>query len=104
MKYKSIFLSLCLAYSLLADAQASIEVNNASDYLILTNEQQEIYLKRYLKANANLAATCQPNYDLQKSNAYFVGWINQNPQFLRRNLTSAFTAALMDSCKTVKTP
>lgn len=102
MKYKTAFFSLCLAYCFVAHAQPSMEVNTPSDYLMLTNEQQEIYLRRYLRANADLAAICQPNYDLQKSNDYFVGWINQNPQFLRRNLTSAFTAALMDSCKTAK--
>ncbi|ANI99737.1 hypothetical protein A8O14_06390 [Polynucleobacter wuianus] len=99
MKLKCLYMFLSLILSTMAYAQPSMDVNSPSDYLMLTTEQQEIYLRRYLKANAELAATCQPQYDLQRSNDYFVRWINHNPQFLRRNLTSAFTAALMDSCK-----
>lgn len=76
-----------------------MNVNTSADYLMITTEQQEIYLRRYLEANSELAKRCQPNWSLDKSNEYFIKWLTENPQFLRRNLTSSFSAALMHSCK-----
>lgn len=82
--------------------QPSMDVNNPSDYLMITTEQQEIYLGRYLNANPDIVKQCQPGWSLDKSNEYFIKWVTDNPQFLRRNLTSAFSAALLSSCKLSK--
>ena len=81
-----------------ANSQSIAEASNASDYLILTSEQQKINLGRYLNANKDIATQCQPGWSLDKSNEYFIAWVTNNPQFLRRNLTSAFSAALLHSC------
>lgn len=83
-------------------AQPSMDVNNPSDYLMITTEQQEIYLGRYLNANPDIAKQCQPGWSLDKSNDYFIKWVTENPQFLRRNLTSSFSAALLSACKLPK--
>ena len=99
MKSKLSLLCCGLAISSVLFAQPALDGNTPSNYLILTTEQQEIALRRYLESNADLVSLCQPNYDIHKSNDYFIRWINLNPQFLRRNLTSAFTAALLDSCR-----
>ena len=85
-----------------AFGQPSMDVNNPSDYLMITTEQQEIYLGRYLDANRDIAKQCQPGWSLDRSNEYFIKWVTDNPQFLRRNLTSAFSAALLSSCKLSK--
>lgn len=81
------------------NAQPSMDVHNPSDYLMITTEQQEIYLGRYLNANPEIVNQCQPGWSLNKSNDYFIQWVTNNPQFLRRNLTSAFSAALLSACK-----
>lgn len=99
MKSKITLFAIGLVCTLSLRAQPSMEANSPAYYLMLTTEQQEIYLKRYIHANADLVATCQPNLTLDGSNKYFIKWVNNNPQFLRRNLTSAFTAALLDSCR-----
>lgn len=97
-KFFLILLFIVLKSELLL-AQPSMDINNSADYLMITTEQQEIYLRRYLEANSELANRCQPNWNLEKSNQFFINWLTQNPQFLRRNLTSSFSAALMHSCK-----
>jgi hypothetical protein len=97
-KFFLILLFIVLKSELLL-AQPSMDVNNSADYLMITTEQQEIYLRRYLEANSELANRCQPNWSLEKSNQFFINWLTQNPQFLRRNLTSSFSAALIHSCK-----
>jgi hypothetical protein len=99
MKSKILFLSVVLFMSTTLFAQLSLDGSTPSNYLILTTEQQEIALRRYVASNSDLVSICQPNYDLQKANEYFIRWINRNPQYLRRNLTSAFTAALLESCR-----
>jgi hypothetical protein len=99
MKSKILFLSAVLFMSATVFAQPSLDGNTPMNYLILTTEQQEIALRRYLESNSDLVSICQPNYDLHKSNEYFIRWIDRNPQYLRRNLTSAFTAALLESCR-----
>lgn len=80
-------------------AQPMTGVDTVSGYLMVTTEQQEIYLGRFLNANQNIVAQCQPGWSLSKSNDYFIAWIDDHPQYLRRNITSAFSAALLDSCK-----
>jgi|688.fasta_scaffold317436_2 hypothetical protein len=97
-KFFLILLFIVLKSELLL-AQPSMDINNSADYLMITTEQQEIYLRRYLEANSELANRCQPNWNLEKSNQFFINWLTQNPQFLRRNLTSSFSTALMHSCK-----
>jgi len=100
MKLKSLFIIFNVFFCLIsANAQPSMDVNNPSDYLMITTEQQEIYLGRYLNANADIVKQCQPGWSLNKSNDYFIQWVTANPQYLRRNLTSAFSAALLSSCK-----
>ena len=100
MKTKSLLLSLITFFWMSGlNAQPAMDVNNASDYLMLTTEQQEIYLGRYLNANPDIVKQCQPDWKLDKANNYFIQWVTANPQFLRRNLTSAFSAALLSSCK-----
>jgi len=93
---------LLMASSFLAvsvHAQIMMGVDTAADYLMVTNEQQEIYLSRYLNTNKDIANQCQPGWTLAQSNDYFVLWVNNHPQYLRRNLTSAFSSALLESCK-----
>ncbi len=93
--------TLCILISIFStnvDAQVSIGVDNPSTYLMATSEQQKIYLRRYLNVNVDIAAQCQPGWSLDRSNEYFIAWVTDNPQFLRRNLTSAFSAALLHSC------
>ena len=103
MKLKSPLLSFALFFTVVnVYAQPSMDVNNPSDYLMITTEQQEIYLGRYLSANSDIAKQCQPGWPLNKSNEYFIQWVTDNPQFLRRNLTSAFSAALLNACKLAK--
>lgn len=80
-------------------AQPMMDVDTASGYLMVTTEQQEIYLGRYLNANQSITSQCQPGWSIEKSNNYFIAWIDDHPQYLRRNITSAFSAALLDSCK-----
>lgn len=92
------FVAILLFSSRLTYAQPSIGVGTVSEFLMVTTEQQEIYLTRYLEANAKITSECIPNWSLAKSLSYFIDWANNNPQFLRRNLTSGFTAALMDAC------
>lgn len=99
MKSQLLILSVLLVVSTTIFSQPSLDGNTPMNYLILTTEQQEIALRRYLESNSDLVSICQPNYDLQKSNEYFIRWIDRNPQYLRRNLTSAFTAALLESCR-----
>lgn len=82
-----------------SQAQPMMDVDTASSYLMVTTEQQEIYLSRYLNVNQDIVSQCQPGWSVAKSNHYFVAWINEHPQYLRRNITSAFSAALLDSCK-----
>jgi hypothetical protein len=86
-------------FALNAKSQTSMDVNNSADYLMITTEQQEIYLRRFLEANSEIAAQCQPGWSIDQSNQYFIEWVKNNPQFLRRNLTSSFTAALLSACK-----
>ena len=93
-----LLIALFLA-SLQAQAQIMVGADNAADYLMITTEQQEIYLKRYLNANKEIAIQCQPGWTLDQSNQFFIVWLNNHPQYLRRNLTSAFSAALLESCK-----
>jgi len=103
MKLKSPLLSFALFFTVVnVYAQPSMDVNNPSDYLMITTEQQEIYLGRYLNANSDIVKQCQPGWSLNKSNEYFIQWVTDNPQFLRRNLTSAFSASLLSSCKLTK--
>lgn len=80
-------------------AQPMMDVDTASGYLMVTTEQQEIYLGRFLNANQNIVNQCQPGWGIAKSNDYFIAWVNDHPQYLRRNITSAFSAALLESCK-----
>lgn len=102
MKNQLILLSVLLILAFKSNAQPLVDADSGSSYLMITNEQQEIYLGRFLQANKEIASQCQPNWSISKSNEYFVAWLNDNPQYLRRNLTSAFSAALMESCKIVK--
>lgn len=85
--------------TLSAQAQIMMGVDTAADYLMVTDEQQEIYLGRYLNANKEIANQCQSGWPIAKSNDYFVSWVNNHPQYLRRSLTTAFSAALLESCK-----
>lgn len=104
MKLKLLLLILGVFIgSLNVHAQPSMDVNNPSDYLMITTEQQEIYLGRFLKANPDIVQQCQPGWSINKSNEYFIAWVTANPQFLRRNLTSAFSGALLSSCKIAAT-
>jgi hypothetical protein len=93
-----VFIGIVL-FSLNAKSQTSMGANNSADYLMITKEQQEIYLRRFLEANSEIAAQCQSGWSIDQSNQYFVEWVKNNPQFLRRNLTSSFTAALLSACK-----
>ena len=88
-----------LLFSSMLYAQPMMDVDTASGYLMVTTEQQEIYLGRFLNANQNIVNQCQPGWGIAKSNDYFITWINDHPQYLRRNITSAFSAALLESCK-----
>ena len=99
MKLKIVLFTVAQVIVASVMAQPAMDANSPAYYLMLTTEQQEIYLRRYIDANADLVAKCQPNLDLNRSNDYFINWINNNPQYLRRNLTSAFTAALLNSCR-----
>jgi len=95
----SIFFIGIALFSLNAKSQTSMGANNSADYLMITKEQQEIYLRRFLEANSEIAAQCQSGWSIDQSNQYFIEWVKNNPQFLRRNLTSSFTAALLSACK-----
>ena len=100
MKFKILAILLGMFYySASVNAQPSMDVNNSSDYLMITTEQQEIYLRRFINANPAIVAQCQPGWSLDQSNQYFIDWVTNNPQFLRRNLTSSFSAALLSACK-----
>ncbi len=98
-KFIKLFLLLFLLVSKLGYAQPSAGAGTVSEFLMITTEQQEIYLSRYIQANPKIASECTPGWDINKTLNYFIDWANNNPQFLRRNLTSAFTTALMDACK-----
>lgn len=101
MKYKKHFLAILLVSNIntYAFASALDGADTVSDYLMISTEQQEIALRRYLNANPSIANQCTPNWSIEKSNKYFITWIETHPQFLRRGLTSAFTTALLDACK-----
>lgn len=95
-------LSLTLAILTLSSAiQANplSDENTVSGYLMISTEQQKIALGRYLNANLELVDRCLKGWSLDKTNEYFLDWINDHPQYLRRNLTSAFSTALVDACK-----
>ena len=98
-KFFKLFLISLFLVSKLVHAQPSTGAGTVSEFLMITTEQQEIYLSRYIQANPKIASECIPNWDITKTLNYFIDWANNNPQFLRRNLTSAFTTALMDACK-----
>ncbi len=73
--------------------------NTVSGYLMISAEQQKIALRRYLNANQDLVDRCLQGWSLDKTNEYFLAWVNNHPQYIRRNLTSAFSIALVDACK-----
>lgn len=75
------------------------EVVTVSDFLMISAEQQKISIGRYLNANKSLADRCMNGWSTDKVNAYFLSWVNDHPQYVRRNLTSAFSTALVDACK-----
>jgi hypothetical protein len=103
MKIKRLLIILGTLYSIgNVNAQLFMDVNTPSAYLVMTTEQQKIYLERFLAANPEIVKQCQAGWSLDKSNDYFIKWVADNPQFLRRNLTSAFTAALFSSCNLAK--
>lgn len=99
MKFKVILTVAMATISINLPAQILRDADTVSDYLMITTEQQEIYLGRFLKANANIVTQCIGQWNLDKANNYFVRWVENHPQYLRRNLTSAFTASLLDACK-----
>ena len=103
MKIKRLLIILGTLYCIgNVNAQVFMDVNTPSAYLVMTTEQQKIYMERFLAANPEIVKQCQPGWSLDKSNDYFIKWVTDNPQFLRRNLTSAFSAALFSACKLTK--
>ena len=78
-KFIKLFLLLFLLVSKLGYAQPSAGAGTVSEFLMITTEQQEIYLSRYIQANPKIASECTPGWDINK--------------------TLAFTTALMDACK-----
>lgn len=102
MKLKQIITILALALSANLNAQTIDGQDAVSGYLIISTEQQQISLGRFLNANRDIANQCMPGWSLEKSNQYLVAWIEDHPQYLRRSLTTTFSAALMDACKLKK--
>ena len=82
-----------------AHSQVMTEVNTVSDYLMVTDDQQRIYVGRFLNANDELARECLGSLDAESATNRFNTWLESHPQYLRRNLTTAFTAALISACK-----
>ena len=83
-------------------AQVMTDAQTVSDYLMITDEQQRIYVRRYLSANKNIAKECLEDVNVASATLKFNGWIENHPQYLRRNLTTAFTAALISECNSEK--
>ncbi len=100
--YKIAFYALLLTGFAAYAAPMGGGADTVSDYLMISTEQQEISLSRYLDANKDIANQCMPNWSLDKSNEYFLSWVNDNPQYLRRGLTTAFSGALLAACKEKK--
>lgn len=80
-------------------AQIMMDASTVSDFLMITNEQQMIYVERFLKANKDVYKECMSGVTIEKATTDFSQWLEQRPQYLRRNLTSALTAALLARCK-----
>lgn len=101
MRIKFIAISVVFLVFSLGNAFGAImsEVNTVSDYLMVTDEQQRIYVGRYLAANENIAKECLKDSSIENTTTRFNKWLEDRPQYLRRNLTSAFTAALLAACK-----
>ena len=99
MKRYSVLLIVFLLLSRQAYSSVIEGVNTVSDYLMVSTEQQKISLGRYLNANKDIAVRCMHNWTLDESNEYFLSWVNDHPQFVRRSVTTAFSAALLDACK-----
>lgn len=78
--------------------QVMTDAQTVSDYLMITDEQQRIYVRRYLSANKNIAKECLEEANITSATLKFNSWIENHPQYLRRNLTTAFTAALISEC------
>ena len=99
MKLKLILPIIALTLSANLFAQSADGMDSVSNFLIISTEQQQISLGRYLDANRDIANQCMPGWSLDKSNSYFLDWVDDHPQYLRRGLTTAFSHALMDACK-----
>lgn len=99
MRHKIILLLALMIASFAIRANPLNDENTVSGYLMISTEQQKIALGRYLNANQELVDRCLKGWSLDKTNEYFLDWINNHPQYLRRNLTSAFSTALVDACK-----
>jgi hypothetical protein len=100
MKIKQLLLSLAIILSSAnLFAQTFDGADSTSNYLVISTEQQEIALGRYLNANRDIANQCMPGWSVDKANDFFLAFLDNNPQYLRRNLTTSFSAALLEACK-----
>ena len=99
MKIKLLLPILALLISANLNAQISDGLDPVSNFLVVSTEQQKIAVNRYLNANRDIANQCMAGWDLDKSTDYFVNWINDHPQYLRRTLTTTLSAGLLDACK-----
>lgn len=99
MHPKFIMMLASLMVSSVIEANPLNDENSVSGYLTISAEQQKIALGRYLNANQELVERCMKGWSLDQANEYFLAWVNNHPQYLRRNLMSAFSIALVDACK-----
>ena len=99
MRFKYFLLALIFSIPVSsAFPQSAANIFLTSDYLMITTEQQKIYLGRYLAANAQLANQCMPEWSLDKSTQFVNSWVDDHPQYIRRDTTATFTAALFAAC------
>lgn len=72
---------------------------NAGAYFVLDPQQQQIHIKRYLKANRSLLDECAPEMELEEFHEYFNQWLEENPGYFSRQVWLAFTNAIIDLCE-----
>lgn len=97
MKAKLARATLVALMATAGSAQAQ-SITDAQSYLSRNASQQEIFLTRQLRAQADLIEECAPGTDANSFRPLFNEWLAENPRFLNRTAQLAVTAALIDLC------
>jgi hypothetical protein len=72
--------------------------SSGQQYLTNNATRREIFVRREMNAQRRLVERCTPEADASALAADLADWIQQNPQWLKRNIQVAFTEMVMARC------